>query len=304
MGTSQRKRLEFSYAFRSFMGHLEGTQKAAHTIKSYRLDLKSFEEFLNNGLGSKPVELQAVTRQDLEKYHNYLKAKGYKSNTRRRMILTIRKVLRYLVNRGKLKLDAGDQIAAPIKVEKSAVIVSFVELRTKILDLPETDLLSVRNKLLLWLLLESGCLVSEIAQFKRNNLVTKSAAGYEIEIGGKFERSVPISQELGSALNQYSQNLKGENPTLFQSHNGGGCLGIPISSRGVELLVRSFRKKFEMESLTPRVFRKSVVLNWYEQGIEKSEIRKRLGLKSDYAFRAFEPLFRPIKSNDQTTSIS
>src|SRR3712207_5102223 len=88
--SKESKVLKFSYIIRSFIGYLEGTEKSENTIKNYRSDLLSFQQFLQNGLGSDEVSISHVTRMDLEKYQEFLRLQGFKTNTRRRKILTVR----------------------------------------------------------------------------------------------------------------------------------------------------------------------------------------------------------------------
>jgi integrase len=68
-------------------------------------------------------------------------------------------------------------------------------------------------------------------------------------------------------------------------------LDTPISDRAVELLTRAYAGSLGVPGLTPRAFRHSVVVLWNQRGLSRSDIRERLGLKTDYAFRAYEPLF-------------
>src|ERR1035437_2775169 len=103
--SSARGALTFAEASRSFVGHLEGTEKALLTIRNYRSDLRSFEEFLRTGLANRPVALQQVHPRDLTRYSDYLTAQNFRSNTRRRKVLTIRKFLAYLGRRNKIAPD-------------------------------------------------------------------------------------------------------------------------------------------------------------------------------------------------------
>ncbi len=62
-------------ALKSYLGYLEGTEKARHTIKSYRLDLLSFYDFLaKRQTKPGPLRIEAVSVADLESYHEHLKA--------------------------------------------------------------------------------------------------------------------------------------------------------------------------------------------------------------------------------------
>lgn len=83
---------------------------------------------------------------------------------------------------------------------------------------------------------------------------------------------------------------------LFLGFNRFGPMtATPMTPRGVELLVKAHA------GVTPRTIRHSVVVGWARRGVEQARIKEWLGLRTDYAFRAYAPLF---KSSAVTTSTS
>jgi site-specific recombinase XerC len=293
-----KQTLKFPTAVRSYLGHLVGTQKALLTVQNYRTDLNTFEEFLKSGLGSKPVELGQLRLKDLEAYPQWLKAKGYRTNTRRRKLLTVRRFLGYLKKRKKIALDASQKIPTPHKIERIPKVIDSVQLREKIRKLPVTTPLDLRNQALLWTLLESGCLVSEIATLRFDEV--RTAAGGEtafFDISGKNPRSVPISLDLAALLLSL-RKTDSKSPWIFHGFNRFGPLRSPMTSRGVELVLRTLGPRLGEEGLLAKQLRASAVLFWSRQGTSREEIRKRLGLRTDYAFRAFDPLIRKARESE------
>jgi len=268
------------------MGHLEGTGKALHTISSYRSDLKSFERFLEMGMGPRRVALHQLTIQDLTAYQKHLSALGLRTNTRRRKILTVRKLLKYLSIRKKINLDTSGKMPAPFKVERIPETVPLEVLMARIRVMPTTTLHQARNRVLLLTLAETGCLVSEVTRLKYESFST-----HEVRFEGKAPRALLISRELSDAVTAL-QSFAGGTPWLFLGFNRFGPLGQPITPRGVELLIRHHAESLGFEKLTPRTFRHSAVLHWHRQGAQTEEIQKRLGLKSTYAFRVYSALFK------------
>jgi site-specific recombinase XerD len=305
MTRSQRKGLTFSYALRSFVGYLEGTGKAAHTIKNYRSDLVTLQEFLDRGLGSHPVELGQVTFEDLEKFHGWLKQRGLKTNTRRRKILTARKLLRYLHGRKKLALDAGGKIPAPSKVERVPRTLEWSELSQAIRELApdagggERQGLLARNQALLWTLAETGCQVSEIGRMRFGDWTQDEQGQPLLRIPGKSPRQVPISADLLALIRALPGSTEPQKP-VFLGFNRHGSLGAPITSRGVELLVKAYAARLRQEDLTPRIFRHSAVRRWFSEGVSQEEIQRRLGLRTAYAFRIYEPMLRSMSETTST----
>lgn len=290
----QPKRLEFARAFKSFMGYLEGTHKAAHTIKNYRLDLLAFQGFLvsrgpGNSASSLRCELLGAT--DLEQYHQYLKSQQIRTNTRRRKLLTAQRFLRYLSQRKQLASQVPLKMSAPHKIERVPVVVSLATLVANIQALPAATLLDRRNRALLWVLAETGCLVSEATALQAGSFEPGSPAeGKEaarVMIPGKAAREVPVSALLAEEIRRLGEN---SGKWLFPGHNKHGPLGAPITSRGVELLTRFYAARLGFPSLTPRMIRHSAVVAWFQEGIPQDEIQRRLGLKTPYAFRMYAPL--------------
>lgn len=279
----------FSRSLKSFVGYLEGTEKSAHTIKNYRLDVEAFQNFLNHGLSDKPVKLEKVTPGDLDRFHDHMKAQGLKTNTRRRKLLTVRRFLSYLVNRNKLPMELGKKIPTPHKIERIPLIVPSEALIAAVRALPFESVLDERNRVLLWTLAETGCQVSEVSQLRFENWeMGKSPV---VHVGGKSPRAIPVSKELVEAVQNLRARAK-DSPWLFLGFNKFGSLGSAISPRGVELLVKFHAPKLGQSELTPRTFRHSAVVRWFQDGVTREEIQKRLGLRTPYAFRTYEPLFK------------
>lgn len=273
-----------AYAIRSFMGYLEGTQKAAHTIRSYRSDLTTFAEFLDG------APISGVGLADLERYHEFLKLQGMSTNTRRRKVLTVRRLMNYLHKRGKVAIDVSARVPAPYKVERVPQVFSTTEMLGRIRALPSETASAARDRLLLWTLAETGAQVSEVSRLKFSDYEMRGNEAW-LQISGKSPRCIPISPELAFEAARQGEGAAGR-PWAFTGFHRALPLDTPISDRAVELLARAYAGPLGVPGLTPRAFRHSVAVLWNQKGLSRSEIRERLGLKTDYAFRAYEPLFK------------
>lgn len=299
------KSSEFPYAIRSFLGYLEGTSKALHTIKSYRLDLLSFQRFLQSEQslsGHRAIPLESITSDNIERYHSWLKSQGLKNNTRRRKLLTVQKFLNYLVQRKKAPVETAVKYPTPHKVERIPHIVPIDELLTAIQALPDETLLDFRNRVLLWTLAETACLVSEVTRLKYGSWGVRSESQGShsqavcwVDFGGKSPRKVPVSEKLYQAildLKSKAGSSEKEEDWIFLGFNKFGSLGAPITTRGVELLVKHYAHPLGFPELTPRTFRHSAVIHWFRKGLTHQEIQMLLGLKSQYAFRAYDAILQ------------
>lgn len=287
--TLKRSKIEFPYALRSFIGYLEGTRKSALTIKNYQLDLFAFQKFLSEEREGKSISLEEVSRHDIDRYRTYLKEKGLKTNTRRRKILTVTRFLNYLAKRNKLAPEMAGKVAAPHKIERVPYTVSSQKLVEAIQSLQCQTFLESRNRALLWTLAETGCLVSEISELRFEQWTQVTSTSACVHISGKFSRTVPVSMDLFQAILDLKKQAK-DSPWIFLGFNKFGSLGSPITSRGVELLVKLYGPRLGFPELTPRIFRHSVILKWFADGLPQTEIQLRLGLKTTYAFRSYYKL--------------
>lgn len=308
-----KRTLPLGAAVKSFMGHLEGTGKAKHTLDSYHFDLLSFGEFLQVGRGKPTLDLRLLSRKDLERYHHWLKASGQKTNTRRRKLMTVRKFMHYLTARGKLDLDIAKKIPAPEKIERVPGTIPLEELRLQMRGLPQSTHLHLRNLSLLGLLTDTGCGVSEAAKIRWSMVDLKKG---KVAFLGKSEREGELLPSTCHSLTELRSIIAKEmkitesdlaDELCFVGFNRHGPMRVgkksfSITPRGIELLVKTLVESLGFPNVTPRTLRHSAVIEWFKTGILEDEIQKRLGLKTAYAFRIYEPIFATIRSKSIATS--
>lgn len=296
--------MPYAAALKSFIGHLEGSGKAKHTIDSYHFDLRSFGEFMQKSKSAKQVlDLRLVSRKDLERYHEWLKADGQKTNTRRRKLMTVRKLMHYLTARKKLELDIAKKLPAPEKIERVPETLSLSSFREKLETLPTDSHLGLRNAALLAFLADTGCGVSEVSKLRWSAIQFKEG---KVSFFGKSERECELRPKTLAMLTRLrAEALKYAglsdpsdlaDEVCFVGFNRHGPIRIGkksmgITSRGIEMLVKSLSETLGFSSVTPRTLRHSAVIDWYRQGVREDEIQRRLGLKTAYAFRIYQPIF-------------
>jgi integrase len=207
-------------------------------------------------------------------------------------VLVVSKLLRWLHQRNKLGSEIGVRLPSLRRVERIPFTVETADLIKAIHKLPKQTELDARNRALLWLLAESGCQVSEVKGLRFDQARSRGKEAW-IEFTGRNPRVVPVSKEWVEAVKHLkSIQRKKDNPWIFLGFNKFGPLQGPISSRGVELLVRSYAERLGEKKLVPRTFRHSVVIHWAKQGLNEEMIQKCLGLRSRYAFRVYVPMLR------------
>lgn len=292
----QQKKADQAYlrAVKSFSGFLEGVGKSPATIECYLRDLKTFRRFFLHDLAKLGVK-------DLDSYPEFLKKEGFRVNTRRRQMLTVRSFLRYLRTRKKLQVDLASRVPSFERSERIPHTFEVEELRQRIQALPATTEIETRNRAVLWVLLETGCQVSELPRLREKNILS-SSSGPRVRLGDwdqGVEREVPVSSEMVEAVKaltylQWSRRSRSsrsgsEAGYLFEGFNKFGPMGC-ITPRGIELLVKHYAIQFKTPQMKPRNLRHSIVIHWLESGVPLEEVRERLGLKSDYALRLYRAM--------------
>lgn len=303
MPPSQRKRSNFGYTMQSFLGHLQGTQKSLHTVNNYRTDLMCFAKYAWDLGYSADFKVTELAKNDLEKYPQYLLSQGLSTNTRRRKVLTLRKWLRYVESRGRVSKGIegfGLRFPAPVKIEHAPEVLDLHPILAAVNGpLPSAhanDYIHVRNRALIWLMAETGILVSEIGKVRVSDL-QEGTREFSIEIFGRNgSRAIQISRDLGEYLKELARIKRGK--YLFTGCNRHGPLGTPMTARGVELVFKEFFNSSSglPEKVTPRLLRHSVVVKWLNEGVSQEEVKRRMGLLTQYAFKILRPHFSPTKS--------
>ena len=281
----------FSYlsAFQSFIGYLENTKKSLHTINNYRYDLTALHRYLEAQTHPSVQSITQLHMSDINSYSEYLRAKNFKTNTRRRKILTIRKFLRYLSKRNLINISISELIPVPYKLERIPHTIVLKELHAVIKSLPTDNCLQTRNKILLWTLTATGAQINEVARLQYEHFSKNTSKSCFLTIGNKKKRKVPIPNELFQTVQVLRQQFKASKqlPWIFTRFNRFGPLPTPITTRGIELLLKSYAKHLNKSHLTSRTIRHSVIMQWLHDGRSREEIKTLLGLKSMYIFRSY-----------------
>jgi integrase/recombinase XerD len=254
-------------------------------MSSYASDLEAFRSFLEVQQKTKSPDWSRLTLEHLEEYAEHLKALGQKSNTRRRKLLTLRKLLRYLHGRKEFPLDVSRKLPTPSKLERKPQLLDYEALTRQLEKLPQGTELEQRNALLVAFLLETGALISEVAPLQWREWNKKSG---EIHILGKRERTLLLSADLNERLRSWWDRVNEAGcPWIFSGHNRFGSRGGAVSTRGIELAIKQVASRLGVEELVPRLFRQCVISHWIRQGMESKKIQERLGLTSDYSLRVY-----------------
>ena len=286
----------FDRSKKTFLGFLQARGKSIHTIRNYDCDLREFGAFCDRY----SLDFQKLSLKDFEEFHKNLQERGLRSNSRRRKLMTVKFFLRYLSGRMDLSLVGVEKLIPPEKVEKPPKLPSLAELKDLYKIQPSTPI-GTRNKVLIQLLLETGMLVSEALLLQKRDItfLTQRAA---LSVSGKRARTLTVSSHCSKLL----KRLIAETPKgvfLFYGYTKAGPNAEKLTSRGVEILFKAWSTQLGIyPSIHPRTLRHVFVIQKLALGTSEKDIMIALGLKTPYAFRVYQELFKRVQKSNLIAS--
>lgn len=299
--------IAFERAKKTFLGFLQARGKALNTVKNYQCDLTELGHYCDE----QKLDFQKLGLPELENYHQALKAKGLKPNSRRRKIMTAKSFLRYLSGRMDVSTVGSEKIIPPEKVEKPPRLVPRELIDVIVSEQPDTAI-GWRNRALIGVLLDTGMLVSEALSLKRQDCYfdTGKEKAATITIPGKRTRSVRVTPNTAAALKELLSRMK-EPKFFFHGFSKAGPLEGRMTPRGVEVLFKTWAKAHNQKHLHPRTLRHMYVVEQLIAGTSEADIMRALALRTPYAFRVYRPLVdglaekapaaTEVKSTSETT---
>lgn len=267
----------FEKALKGYLGFLTGTGKSLSTITSYKGDLKVFRAFIE----ANKLTFEKMQMKDFEAFDAYMVRHGLKTNTRRRKIITARALFRYAHSRKQISLSPGKFVRAPERYEKLPWIPTADQVAEICKQFKEKDELSLRNRLIVLLLLETGMLVSELCSLRFSDI-----DGIKISVPGKRERELTISKNLARIIESWQTVNTGK--YLLPGYNRHGVTTAKMTPRGVELLFVTFANRLKLPKLKPKTLRHYAVLHWLKNNVNETEIQRRIGVNKQYSLHAYK----------------
>ncbi len=251
-----------------------------NTISSYEIELFKYKEFLDIN----KIEYLTITKDEVREYLKYLDNKKYKSRSIAKNISSIRSFYRYLVSVEKLSKNIFASIRNP-KLEKKLPnyisemdivnIFNFVNKKNY-----KKNIFTNRNLLLLEMLYDTGCRVSELVRIELNN-INESEKSIRVYGKGKKERIVYFGEYTLDILNLYlidrEELLIGkESEYLFVSKKSGH-----LTPRRVAQIINEVMDEIEIKNkITPHTFRHTFATHLLNHNADLRSVQELLGHSS------------------------
>lgn len=261
-----------------FIDHLwlaDGLSK--NTLSSYRSDLAQFSTWLQ----SRNTPIVGADDAAINAYLAFLHARpdGIKSASQRRLMASLRRCYRWLLDQGRLQVDPLLNIDKPRPIQRFPKTLSEKQVEA-LLDAPDVNTpLGLRDRAMLELLYATGLRVSELIGIR---LFELSLADNVVRVMGKGskERLVPLGQVAAGWLQRYIATARGE---LLKQHVSDA---IFVTARGGAMTRQMFWtliKKYAVqvgiprERISPHVLRHAFATHLLNHGADLRVVQLLLG---------------------------
>ena len=222
----------------SFLHHLETEKRfSENTVLSYRKDLESLEKYC---LDKKITAWRNLKTHHIRSYAAKIFSRGLGPRSIQRRLSGIRSFMNYLLREGLIKTNPANDVKTP-KAPKRLPNVLDVDQINQLLNITETNPISLRDKAILELLYSSGLRLSELVNLNPIDLNLKDKSLMVMGKGGKT-RLVPIGQKAIEAVNQWldvrSKLAKTDEEALFV-----GTKGVRLGQRAIQARITHWGKK-------------------------------------------------------------
>ena len=258
-----------------FLHHLETEKRfSTNTVLNYRKDLKSLEKYC---LDQKITTWRNLKTHHVRIYTAKIFSRGLGPRSIQRRLSGIRSFMNYLLREGLIKKNPASDVKTP-KAPKRLPNVLDIDQINQLLNIKETNPISLRDKAILELLYSSGLRLSELVNLNPIDLNLKDKSLMVTGKGGKT-RLVPIGQQAIEAVKQWldvrSQLAKIDEEALFVSTKGGR-----LGQRAIQARITHWGKKNGIQQgVYPHLLRHSFATHLLEASGDLRAVQELLGHK-------------------------
>ncbi len=271
------------------------SQKSAspRTVASYRDGFTLYIKYLLDKYDISPekVEIRHFSLEYVSAFTEYLeKERSCSTSTINLRLATIKSFLKYALVEVPEYTDTIRKILALPSRKMDQPVIAFItkmEYETLLGVCNGEDFISSRDKLIIMILYNTGCRVSELINVRVCDLTSAYGTAKTPYIHfygkGRKERNTPIWKSTDSYIQKYiKEHMLSGNEFIFKSRRGE-C----ITRSGVAQRITVITKKasdgcgsLKEKNITPHTFRHSAAMNLLQAGVDISTIAIWLGHES------------------------
>jgi integrase/recombinase XerC len=258
---------------------------AALTIKSYREDLTSLADYLNQAYGREPTPAE-VTPIDLRGYVSALHEAGYAKSSVARRLASLRTFYKFAQREGLADSNPAKPLRNPRRDRKLPHFLSSDEIG-KLLDAPlATTPMGLRDRAILETMYSAGLRVSETVGINDSDLDLAEGL-VRVRGKGRRERLAPIGTFAAKALTRWLSNRRAARSQPNRRASEGASpvftnrFGRRLTTRSVARMLLKYLKLTGLDlRTTPHTLRHSFATHLLDRGADIRSVQELLGHKS------------------------
>lgn len=242
-----------------------------NTIKEYFLHLEKYKRYID----SNNINFKSINKDDIIKFLKYLDNNKLSNKTISNILSSLRTFYGYLCDEKIVSNNIFKRISNP-KIEKKLPNFLSEEQMRDILDsIDTTNILGIRNKMIVEILYATGIRLSELINIKLED-INYNDKTIRIMGKGSKERIVLFGSHALDAISNYLEYRNKDNNYLIQNNKGN-----KISCKGLEKII----DKIALESsitfgVTPHTFRHTFATHLLNNGADIRSVQELLGHSS------------------------
>lgn len=241
-----------------FLLYIKTQNYSEETVYNYEEDLKHLDNFLEieqltfNGLNKAQInqfKVYLASRDRKEPFTGLTAASKLGARSINRVLSSLRTYFRYLIDMDKLVPIPPDAIKL-IKTDKKHGQVAELSELIKLIESPvkfeKDEIIGIRNRAMLEVLLASGMRISELVSLNKNQL--DGSGRLFIRGKGKKERFVYLTDRAVRWVNLYLEKREDNVPALFLPYRGpnAGKTTRRISTNYLQAKIKEYREKLRI----------------------------------------------------------
>ncbi len=253
-----------------FYSYLLDRGYSLNTIESYKKDLNQFCEF------AKDIDINKIDYNFIRKYLQFLYDKKYTSKSISRHISSLKSFFKYLTKMGKIKENPCILVSNPKIEKKLPNYINYNDLEVLFSIPDKSDVLGLRNLLILELLYSCGVRVSELVNIKLGDIDFDNNRILILGKGNK-ERYVLYGSVCQELLKDYLSNsrnkLNKDSEYLLLNK-----FGNKITDRAIRMIIDDIVKKSSLKlNISPHTLRHTFATHLLNEGADLKIVQELLG---------------------------
>lgn len=251
------------------------------TVKSYREDLTSLAEYLEEYQGSMPAPGN-ISPLDLRGYVAALHEAGYARSSVSRRLASLRSFFRFAQREGLTDTNPAKPLRNPRPDRKLPHFLSTDDIGKLLIAPPANETMGLRDRAILETMYSAGLRVSELVGVNEGDMDLENGL-VRIRGKGRRERLAPLGSYAVRALGRWlkvrklsSKEPEGAESPVFLNKFGGR-----LTTRSVARMLEKHLKVTGLDlRTTPHTLRHSFATHLLDRGADIRSVQELLGHKS------------------------